>query len=269
MILRDVPRRRDFFWAVTCRYDVRGLEVLGSSVDVLVSAGILWRGRKFSRPNWLRRKYINRVFLDSGAQQFCTKFKDYPFTIRQYVDLVKSLKPTYAATLDYPLDITVVYHKADRRDHIHRTVENAVRLLDYDLPNLVLVIQGLEKYDFNYCLDLYQDYGLLDWKYWGIGSLCMAKNIDLMVQVCRLVRRRLGNDKWIHVFGPSVLSWSRIRPYVDSIDTSTWQRIRANRNPLPPVLSDPFKDLRKLERRKACAKWFYKNYVKRWVGDER
>ena len=116
MFLRYLPRQRVFFWAVTNRYDVRGLEVLGK-IDILISAGTLWRGRKFSRPNWLKRKSINKVFLDSGAQQFCTKFKDYPFTIRQYVDLVKSLKPTYAATLDYPLDITVVYHKADKKDH--------------------------------------------------------------------------------------------------------------------------------------------------------
>ena len=131
VILKYLPRQRDFFWVVTTRYEVRGLEVLGK-IDVLISAGTLWKGRKFWRPNWLKRKSINKVFLDSGAQQFCSKFKDYPYSIRKYVDLIKSLRPTYVASMDYPLDITVPYHNADKKsvleisDEIRRLTKKAL-----------------------------------------------------------------------------------------------------------------------------------------------
>jgi len=264
------------FWVCTNKAELMALKVVPERVDVLISAGRFWSGRTFRVPKWVRQPWVNWVFLDSGAQQFLTTFRKYPYTVERYSIYVRQVRPDFVATMDYPLDITVGLRGESWKESINRTVENAVRLIEIHerdpLPSkIVVVIQGLEPWMFLECLDLYFEYGLKKWKYWAIGSLCMVKSISRLVHVCMLLRRRLGGDKFIHVFGPDVRTWPKIRYYVDSVDTSMWQRLRAMRfldtgRIIPPCLNDSFKELRKVNSSKArqlSALWFYQKYVKK------
>ncbi len=76
----------------------------------LLSAGRYWGGgvfRGFENDVALVRRLGGILFIDSGAQQFYSKFHGlvYPYTVSQYLDLALRIGANLVATLDLPLDI--------------------------------------------------------------------------------------------------------------------------------------------------------------------
>jgi hypothetical protein len=199
----------------------------------LLSAGRYWRYGSFviDEDIELAKSLQGLLFLDSGAQQFYSKFSgfDYPYTPRQYLDFALRIGADVVATLDLPLDI-LVPRGLSVGEGIRRTVEHGVEVasLAEQLGILDKVVPVLQGYDdpsqWLECLDLYKQHGLTPQRlsYWGVGSLCMAQSPRLVESVVREIRRALGNDAKIHVFGISMNSLRRVFNLINSYDTSAW-----------------------------------------------
>jgi hypothetical protein len=199
----------------------------------LLSAGRYWSdgGFKYSLDFEVARSLGGLLFLDSGAQQFYSKFNwlDYPYTPRQYLDLALKIEVDYIATLDLPLDI-LVPRGLSVTEGIRRTVELGVETItlaeDVGISDkIVPVLQGYDDpSQWLECLDQYREHGVTPqrFKYWGLGSLCMARSPKLVGRVVREVKRALGNDAKIHVFGVSMNSLRKVFNLISSYDTSAW-----------------------------------------------
>ena len=207
--------RLELFLAVINSRDLRVLEQLGRKLNILVSAGHFCDGYRLRFPSIkFRRPWVKFLMVDSGAQQF-SKFTEYPYTTEYYVYFCNYVRADLAVSLDYPIDMFEWRGlEYDYRDLLRKTVENAIELYEFWENDVlkatpVLVIQGLEDEWFEECIDLYDEVGLLKkHKYWGIGSLCMSQyaRAKKIIRVARMVRRRLGPDAHIHVFGPDMSS---------------------------------------------------------------
>jgi hypothetical protein len=199
----------------------------------LLSAGRYWRHGGFiiDEDVELAKSLQGLLFLDSGAQQFYSKFGgfDYPYTPRQYLDLALRIGADFIATLDLPLDI-LVPRGFSVKEGIRRTVEHGVEVasLAEQLGILGRVVPVLQGYDdpsqWLECLDLYKQHGLTPqrFSYWGVGSLCMAQSPRLVESVVREIRKALGSDVKMHVFGISMNSLRRVFNLINSYDTSAW-----------------------------------------------
>jgi hypothetical protein len=198
----------------------------------LLSAGRYWGGGRFvySSDFKLTRSLGGMLFLDSGAQQFYSRFNgSYPYTTRQYLDFALTVGADLIATLDIPLDI-VVPRGLSVWEGVRRTVELGVEVIDLAesvgaLDRVVPVLQGYsDPSQWLECLDLYRQHGVMPQKFklWSIGSLCMAKSSKLVEEVVTAVRRALGGEVRIHVFGISMDSLRRVYNLIDSYDTSAW-----------------------------------------------
>jgi hypothetical protein len=170
------------------------------------------------------------VFLDSGAQQFFSKFRDsYPCTPAQYPDFaLSSVGADYIATLDLPLDI-LAPRGVPIAEGIKKTVELGVEVAAHAeklgaLGRVVPVLQGFDDpSQWQESLDLYKEHGVAPQKFrlWGVGSICMMRSPQMAERVLSAVRRALG-DSDIHVFGISMNALRRVYPLISSYDTSAW-----------------------------------------------
>jgi hypothetical protein len=208
--------------------------VLGLRLNWLLSAGRYWDGSRFEG-YWLdlsnARSLGGLLFLDSGAQQFYSRFNSYryPYTAREYLELARSMGVDLIATLDLPLDI-LVPRGLNVRDGIKATVELGVEVVSEAerlglLDRIVPVLQGYDDpSQWLETLDLYKQHGITPsrFKRWGLGSLCMVRSSKLVESVVRTVRRILGDSAWIHVFGLSLDSLRRVYKLIDSYDTAAW-----------------------------------------------
>ena len=205
-------------------------EVFGKA-PLLLSAGTYWLSNKFSLDRALRDARVAlELFLDSGAQQFYRKFRgrDYPYSERRYLDFALKLGADLVATLDLPLDILVPDGRITVREGIERTVYHGVELLDLaedievDGLKIVPVLQGFNSPEqWLECLDLYRDHGI-DSDIWGVGSLCMARSRRLIYSVLASLRRALGSDRRLHVFGLSLNALRDVYMLINSFDTAVW-----------------------------------------------
>ncbi len=199
----------------------------------LLSAGTYYRGGKFRESDDFSkaRSLGGLLFMDSGAQQFFTKFDskmDYPYSDKDYLEFALKVGVDYIATLDLPLDI-LHPRGLPIKDGIRRTVEHGVELiaLAEDLgvsDKVVPVLQGFnDPSQWLESLDLYKSHGVTPqrFRYWGVGSICMMKSPPLVHEILSVVRKALP-DVRLHVFGISMNSLKRVFHIINSYDTSVW-----------------------------------------------
>jgi len=140
----------DFYWVVANNWSGRALDVLGYPVNILISAGHLWTGSGWRKP-FEQPLNKGKVMLDSGAQQFNTRFKRFPYTAMDYIALANRIRADYLVSLDVPLDYVVARGEMDYKEGLEITVRNAKELIElYRRPSRrwtsfpVPVIQGLK-----------------------------------------------------------------------------------------------------------------------------
>ena len=198
----------------------------------LLSAGRYYEGGRFimSDDFKLARSLGGLLFMDSGAQQFFTKFNkmDYPYSDREYLEFALKAGVDYIATLDLPLDI-LHPRGLPIMDGIKRTVEHGVELvaLAEDLgvvDKVVPVLQGFnDSSQWLESLDLYKSHGITPqrFRYWGVGSICMMRSPPLVHKILGTIRRAMPAVR-LHVFGISMNSLKRVFHIINSYDTSVW-----------------------------------------------
>ena len=159
----------------------------GLRLNWLLSAGRYWGsgGFRHSEDFRLARSLGGRVFLDSSAQQFYSKFKDrYPYTPAQYLEFaVNAVGADLIATLDLPLDI-LVPRGMPIKEGIKKTVELGVEVAAHAerlgvLGSVVPVLQGFDDpSQWLESLDLYREHGVTPQRFrlWGVGSICMMRS---------------------------------------------------------------------------------------------
>jgi len=199
----------------------------------LLSAGRYWGGGRFviHEDFKLAKELGGLLFLDSGAQQFFAKFKGYtyPYGVRDYLDFAIKAGADLVATLDLPLDI-LVPRGLPVGEGVKKTVELGVEVVAAAEERgaeerVVPVLQGYDHpSQWLESLDLYKQHGIMPQRFrvWGIGSLCMSRSVRLTRAVLKEVRRALGDDVIIHVFGLSLDQLRAVYDLVDSYDTSAW-----------------------------------------------
>jgi len=198
----------------------------------LLSAGRYWGGGRFrhSEDFKMARSLGGLLFLDSGAQQFFSKFRDrYPYTPAQYLDFaVNAVGADLIATLDLPLDI-LTPRGLPVAEGIRKTVEYGAEVVALAeklgvLGRVVPVLQGFDDpSQWLESLDLYKQHGITPqrFKLWGVGSICMMRSPKLVERVLSEAKKALNGAK-IHVFSISMNSLRRVFHLVDSYDTSAW-----------------------------------------------
>jgi len=179
-------------------------------------------------------KYIpphNSLFLDSGGFTLLSKWHKYPFTIEQYMNLLKKLKPNLAATMDYPCEPTLEITKSESKlqipvkERINKTIENNdIMLNNYYLngTKIIPVIQGWKLNDYYFCIDEMHKKDLLT-DYVAFGSMCQrTKGKKLCYKVINHLRKY--SDTKIHFFGfkISMLKDYGIYSKIYSCDTAAW-----------------------------------------------
>jgi len=206
---------------------------VGLQLNWLLSAGRYWGGGKFvvHEDFKLAKELGGLLFLDSGAQQFFAKFKGftYPYAAKDYVDFAIKAGADLIATLDLPLDI-LVPRGLPVGEGVKRTVELGVEVMGVAEERGVVerVVPVLQGYDhpsqWLESLDLYKQHGITPQKFkmWGVGSLCMSRSVRLTKAVLREIRKALGDDVTVHVFGLSLDQLRAVYDLVDSYDTSAW-----------------------------------------------
>ena len=197
---------------------------------VLLSLGVYWNSSKFITPK-IPRDIISKLFIDSGAQQFYNKFNKpyYPYTPRDYIEIAMKLNPDFIATLDIPLDLVFPKRIMGIKEGIKKTVEYGIECISiaekYNImEKIVPVLQGYNNpEEWLECYDLYKEHGIdKKFKVWGIGSLCTAKRKSLVVDVISNIRKKVGKEIKLHVFGLSLNLLRYVYDKINSYDTSVW-----------------------------------------------
>jgi len=222
----------EFYWSISGSSN-KALEVLPIRPNVLISAGLYYnrRSRRFHRAHVPSN--VGKIMIDSGAQQFNTRFKRYPYATDYYISFAKSLKADFIVSLDVPCDYVVARKEMTVDEALDITVKNAEQLYEaYQSKGRmwdcypILVIQGYELADFIKCIEMYKNCNLIEnWDYWGIGSLCLERSSNKVYEICKAIRKELGWQKRLHVFGPNIRAIRKIWRLVDSVDSSLWHTV--------------------------------------------
>lgn len=187
-------------------------------VPIMIVASSAWDNRQ--KRLRLTNLIDHTLFCDSGGFLAARRWGDFPYSEKEYVDWLKTLNPTWCATMDYCLEPEL--KRQDKERFIQGTVEKAEKLMT-GWPYLpwVPVIQGYEVEDYLRCAELYREAGLIR-PYMGIGSLCRRE---------RDIERVVSNIGWalpdtrFHLFGVKLNSLGSpiVRKYAASSDSAAWQ----------------------------------------------
>jgi hypothetical protein len=214
------------FFGINARW--QQYKYLPEALRVMYSAAGMWTGDKWGN----RKRYprqASETWLDFGGFTLLNKYPDYPFSPMAALNLVTWLKPDYFASLDYPCEPDISRSLArlmTNQERIEKTVTNAVEMaqgLDMLHPAksvMVPVIQGYTLQEYEYCLGLYAQAGLLR-EYMAVGSVCRRWKVAELRQIIPAIwqaARDRGVER-LHWFGLKVLP--ELQPYIYSMDTAT------------------------------------------------
>jgi hypothetical protein len=203
----DIPKTPYFYVVCDGQIYIKELD------NVLISCGLLWENGKFKD---VKLPKYRRLIVDSGGFQLLSTFKEYPFTYEQYYNFVERLNPDYFVSMDYPCD-----KKENAKENIEKTIDNLIKLKEFDDERLIPVIQGYDFNDYLYCLDRLKSQGLLS-DYVGIGSL-VPKSIESAERIILALINELKGKK-IHIFGLKIelLKNPKIMENIYSFDTMSY-----------------------------------------------
>lgn len=225
---------------------------VGPIDDMMLSASHFWDSKK---AKFRRRKIPEHTnfFLDSGGFTLLARWHDYPFTVEQYVELIKNMTPTYAAVMDYPCEpelrvakgpLYTRIHDLSVRERIKATLENSRMLMDHHSypfkpTELLPVIQGWKIDDYLECLRSMSREGLIT-PYMAVGSCCRRGSVQDLKRLIISIRQtvnKIDKDIRLHFFGVkiNVLKDAAVWDAVYSCDTAAWTHNVGTKN-IPGVL---------------------------------
>ena len=190
------------------------------------------------------RSSVKEVIIDSGIEIFRDpNIKDYPknwvWRLIRIYRKVEKIVPRAKIWLTCP-DYCDDYHPkalwlSEKITNIERTVENVKEYaLRFNQIKWLIPIQGHYKSpeSVKICLDYYDDLEVTSkFDYFAIGNLCVERRSDIIYKTVRVVRKRLGKEKKIHVFGLKLSCVKDVQNLIDSFDTMAWTRPATSKLP--------------------------------------
>lgn len=210
--------------------------------------------QRMLRPTASRgRGAVVDLMLDSGAFTELQRFGRWTLTPAEYVNQVRDIAATTGrlvrvAAQDWMCEDAVIHGGQygpnyfagtglSRREHLERTVQNAVELrqLAPDLPWL-WTVQGYEVDEYLLCLELYRSAGfdLTAEPVVGVGSVCRRQDTEEIHDVFRQLHGA-GMER-MHGFGVKSLGFRRYGYLLTSADSLAWSydaRRRGGKVPRP------------------------------------
>lgn len=195
---------------------------MGYCENVLISTASIYNmGRGKLRP--LNPPVHERLFFDSGGFSFFSKFDEYPFDTRTYVEYCMDYDPFLVAVRDYPCEPGIARNlRSTNIERIEATIANAQECMTFEAP-WIMVVQGYTPDEYRYCCQRIRDEGL-ETEHLAIGTLCCRKKIAEARKIIRIVHREFPNAK-LHGFGIDLrfLKDPTIRTALWSSDTQAWK----------------------------------------------
>lgn len=210
-------KKIEIFWGITTSRSY--IKTIPSSEAVMMSALGLWNGHGWRK----KRKWIwDRWMLDSGGFMVAMKYGQYPWSPDDYLELVETMKPTLAVSMDYPCEADITpFLLMNTKARIEATAIYANYLCKKS-DRIFPVLQGqtIEEYEYSWKLTK-----SINPKIVGIGSICKRQSSHQINILCRDLFFLLPRHIWIHGFGVKIkalrYSWPRI--LFNSIDTNAWE----------------------------------------------
>ncbi len=193
---------------------------------MLVSANALRRrGRGFSRPR-LDMFSGGDVALDSAGFVAMVRYKGYPWTVADYVELAAAYPWAWWAQMDFCCEPQVASDRAEVRRRQDLTAEHlrlcreaaSMRGIVAPMP----VIQGWQPDDYRRSVDLLSEMAPL----LGVGSVC-RRPIDGktgLIQVIKAIDGALPRGVRLHLFGVKGTAIEHLtgHPRIASVDSMAW-----------------------------------------------
>lgn len=212
-----------FFIGLNPRWNM--FKFLPDNLNIMFSAAGFWNGY-----NWRKTKFPKKSglkWLDCGGFTLLNQYGNYPFSVVNLANLIAQLKPHYYATMDYPCEpeISRSLGLKSNWDRIKATVENAIRLIEYEnqLPGQVVpVIQGYTLEEYQFSIDCHQQAGTIR-EYMAIGSMCRRIKTqglnELIIGIYESARQ--AGVKRLHYFGLKLSpNLDHLRKYIWSSDSA-------------------------------------------------
>jgi len=166
-----------------------------------------------------------RIFLDSGSyEDFKAEKKLRPKSPVELLVLAKWLGANLVTHLDVPfVGKNAQLPEEQKWALLRQNILNARISYEWSSengnePEIIYVIQAWNQESLSYCCE---KLAKLNACYYGIGSLVGLQPVEIESRV-RLVRKILGNEPKLHLFGVSGLAVIRkVKSLVDSLDSST------------------------------------------------
>jgi tRNA-guanine family transglycosylase len=163
------------------------------------------------------------IFLDAGLFRPSSSKN---MSQEDILNLQSWLKPDYVAHMDFPVLPKMRYSEEEKKAALKKTINNA-RVAERwaksnDDVKIVYVIQGWDKSSFEFCAKQLAKIGA---EHYGLGSLYRAQ-VDEIKRRVRIVRKHIGLEPLLHLFGVSPLTLYREKydnigvHRIDSVDSS-------------------------------------------------
>lgn len=192
---------------------------------MMLSGGMVWNigdtdGFNFTVPR------CREMFVDSGGFQATAAWDmSYPYPPADLFAWADGIGADYVAAPDFACEPEL--HESSVEHRVERTVEEHAFAVhqydndDYDFE-LVPVLQGYEPEQYDYCIDRFEQEGLIR-DYMAIGTVCKRDSVDDINRVVSVVERRLP-DVDLHMFGMTLNAWKdrRLWGRFRSADTAAW-----------------------------------------------
>jgi hypothetical protein len=181
---------------------------LPDKINVMFSAAGFWdNGRREWRRKHKFRSNFGVKWLDCGGFTMLNQYSEYPFSTINLANLIAYLRPDFYVPKDYPCEpqISRSLGLMNNHERIEATIKNAAELAEWEgqlRGTMIPVIQGYSLEEYLYCLDLYDQAGLIR-DYMAVGSMCRRVNDDelgWLIPGIYYAAQRLGCSK-LHFFG--------------------------------------------------------------------
>jgi len=160
------------------------------------------------------RDEIDSLFLDSGMiAAFRRKVPDFLNRAKDVIELGNLLNVDVMSHLDANMEpFFLKENNMTQKKALEYTVRNAQILLDESefKGTKCFVVQGWTITQYEWCINQFQDMGILDSKHWiGIGTTCMRQPpilYDIYERCCKMIHE-IDPKIHIHAFGIAKPEW--------------------------------------------------------------
>jgi len=185
--------------------------------------------RRLGKERWFRENWFEHAILDAGVETFffVRRLKDYP---KEFLEMYryKAIIATrhygknkiWVTIPDYPDDYQQELTWENGKTNVEKTFDNIEAFKNIDEVEWIYPLQAnyLNRKSFREACKRLKDE--VNPKIVGIGTVCKTRDIPFITYCIKEARLILGENTWLHAFGPTLSALPKIWFYLDSFDSS-------------------------------------------------